>query len=716
MSQRQTSIPDRYQGTPFWMALTFLFSLVFVATALAPLALGQTEPAVVDDWLKFRYNQYNTGASPSDAPDTDEVYWIFEGELDTYDVLGFVSSPAAYDHVIYAGCANGRVYAIDEASGALIWEFVTDTWEAWDIPWIIWSSVAVYPEKGLVYVTADKLYAINMEDGSLAWKWESPSQWEFSSPTYEDDVVYFGGMDGYLHAIDANDGTEIWTFETGEIWWGSKQDGGQVISTPAVGPDYVYFVDFDEKLYAVDKGTGDLVWLEKFDDEDPIFGLPTDPGPINIFGSGQGWASPAIDLENERLYVADTSGKLYAMTLDGDADSTDNDLNGQDDEGDRIWEIDLTADGISASPAYDGENVFVSGWDQTMYAVNKMSGTITWTAPLGGYPWGSVSNADGMVFQNSFNFAGGRQGWFQALDGESGNEIWSFYQDEFMVSTPTPYNGKILLGDCGYRLSAWAPDGPKPDLYVEDITATDDDDGERYVYATVGNKAGTVRGPPFQVEIFVDGNREYNESYGSLDPGELTGAMVKVDMGGGSHEIEVKITQHPSGWYHIAETNLANNEDSIKVGGVIKAIAGGSVFAIPLWFILGLLLGFGLAWLFAGGREKEERRYLPHVAEITESPLGAGKKVKIDWENIQYITSEKAKRYHMADCPFAVNIPEPSRILLSQDEADKSAKKPCKCTEIKSAHDISYRHAKDAETGQEIVEAEQGEVLDAEQT
>jgi len=657
------------------------------------------------------------------------LYWIFEPELNPNFPIGFYNPVAIVDHIIYAGCLNGHLYAIDESSGSVIWEFVADDFSEAFGPYPFASTPAVDVDRGMIYIATDGLYAVDLYDGTLVWKTDTGFAdagyaWEFwSSPNFDSDTIYFSSVSNRLLAIEPEDGSIRWAFETGERQYvgGSEVNnwgGGPATSTPAIGPQLVYFTDWDENLYGVDKQTGEMELIQGLESDPSGLGLPMEWGPLDM-GGGQGYPSVALDVERNMLFVADTAGNVWGMSMDPDGDAIDNDGDGKaGNEGDVIWQYTTDSD-IYSSPTVYEDTVYVGSTDTSLYAFNPDNGQIKWQSQLTGFPLGSQAVADGKIYTSTANYENGWVGYVSAYDIEGGDEAWSLRIDNPFIAGPVPYNDKLIVGDFfgPSHLIAFGAGGPKPDLFVDDLTVSEsNDDGERIVYATLGNKPKTVMSPPFDVHIFVDGDLEYNGSFESLAPGDLAAANVKLDMGGGSHEIEVKIIQRPTGWYHIEEVNLANNEESIKVGGVFAAVAGGSAFALPLWFILGLLIGFLLAWFFMGGRDQEDRRYLPHVAEVHETPIGAGRKVKIDWDNIQYITSKKAKRFHMEDCPFAVNIPDKSRILMSQDEADKSDKKPCKCTEIKSAHDISYRHAKDAETGEEIVEAEQGEVLDAEQS
>jgi outer membrane protein assembly factor BamB len=56
-------------------------------------------------------------------------------------------------------------------------------------------------------------------------KWKFPTgDRVVSSPVWQDNVVYFGGDDGNVYAVDATTGNQIWKHAT----------GGPVPSTPAV--------------------------------------------------------------------------------------------------------------------------------------------------------------------------------------------------------------------------------------------------------------------------------------------------------------------------------------------------------------------------------------------------------------------------------------------------------------------------------------------------
>src|SRR5262245_40319643 len=83
----------------------------------------------------------------------------------------------------------------------------------------------------------------------IKWKF-STGERVVSSPVWSDGVIYFGGDDGNVYAVEATTGRQIWKQAT----------GGPVPSTPAVVGGTVYAVSYDGKLYALAAKTGAVRW------------------------------------------------------------------------------------------------------------------------------------------------------------------------------------------------------------------------------------------------------------------------------------------------------------------------------------------------------------------------------------------------------------------------------------------------------------------------
>ncbi len=124
---------------------------------------------------------------------------------DPFDV--FLSSPAIANGVVYFGSGDHYVYALDAATGALKWKFLTGD--------VVHASPAV--ADGVVYIGSwDRfLYALNGESGTMLWRFETGDDKEIynhvgiaGSAAVAKGTVYFGCRDGHFFAIDAKAGTQ----------------------------------------------------------------------------------------------------------------------------------------------------------------------------------------------------------------------------------------------------------------------------------------------------------------------------------------------------------------------------------------------------------------------------------------------------------------------------------------------------------------------------
>jgi len=71
-----------------------------------------------------------------------------------------------------------------------------------------------------------------------------------SAATLHAGVVYVGGHDGWMYALDASTGAKRWEYRT----------GGRVNSTPAYHNGALYFGGMDNHYYALRAADGRLLW------------------------------------------------------------------------------------------------------------------------------------------------------------------------------------------------------------------------------------------------------------------------------------------------------------------------------------------------------------------------------------------------------------------------------------------------------------------------
>jgi outer membrane protein assembly factor BamB len=191
--------------------------------------------------------------------------------FDPFDV--FLSSPAVERGVVFFGSGDGRVYAVDAASGEERWHAQTGD--------VVHASPAV--AGGLVYVGSwdGDLYALDAATGQERWRFHGGrddvihNQVGFqSSPAVADGVVYVGCRDSKLYALDAGTGQERWRFDN---------EGSWVVGSPAVANGRVYFATSDSRRFHVlDAATGKAVASQT--SSAYMFSSPTVAGGVVLIG------------------------------------------------------------------------------------------------------------------------------------------------------------------------------------------------------------------------------------------------------------------------------------------------------------------------------------------------------------------------------------------------------------------------------------------------
>jgi len=164
----------------------------------------------------------------------------------------------------------------------------------------------------------------------------------WSTPVIEGDTLYIGCFDGKLLALNTDDLTEKWHFQT----------EGTVTATPAVYDGKVFIGSFDRHLYAVDAVTGRQLWKFPATDEG-------ENRPGNWF-----WARPLV--HNGTVYAPCLDGKVYALDVE---------------TGEKVMDFDLGSP-ISSSPVLVGSLVVVATKGGGVYTLDTTSNRLTQLATL----------------------------------------------------------------------------------------------------------------------------------------------------------------------------------------------------------------------------------------------------------------------------------------------------------------------------------------------
>ncbi|HKS04086.1 MAG TPA: PQQ-binding-like beta-propeller repeat protein [Chthoniobacterales bacterium] len=256
-------------------------------------------------------------------------------------------------------------------------------------------------------------------------KWKFPTgDRVISSPVFKDKVVYFGGDDGNVYAVDAETGHQIW----------KRATGGPAPCTPAIADGSVYIGSYDGKFYALNAQTGAVKWKfatggERRFEARGLHGMQpknqTIADPFDTFLS-----SPVV--ANGTVYFGSGDGNVYAL------DSATGDLR---------WKF-KTGDVVHASPALADGVVFFGSWDSYFYAVDAATGKEKWRFHGGEDPMihNQVGFQSSPAVMNGTVYTGCRDSNLYALDAATGKEKWRFFNDlSWVITSPAVADGKVFF-------------------------------------------------------------------------------------------------------------------------------------------------------------------------------------------------------------------------------------------------------------------------------
>ncbi len=163
------------------------------------------------DWWMYGHDPQHTHQSRSAGPESPALKWVYQVED-----AGFAAPVVGLDDVIYAGCGDGALYAIN-TDGTLRWRFETGD--------SILSSPAIAPDGAVHVVSEDGSVYSLLPDGALEWEHHVGNEPRSSPVIALDGTTYLGTLNEALVALRP-DG-----------YWKWIRFYGLTLSTPAVTRD-----------------------------------------------------------------------------------------------------------------------------------------------------------------------------------------------------------------------------------------------------------------------------------------------------------------------------------------------------------------------------------------------------------------------------------------------------------------------------------------------
>ncbi|HUY75220.1 MAG TPA: PQQ-binding-like beta-propeller repeat protein, partial [Ktedonobacterales bacterium] len=403
-----------------------------------------------NDWAVFGYDLQDTRVNSAETTisqtnvNTLAIKWAATSPIKPY--LKVVDSPVVANGVVYYGTSEGQMLAYD-LSGNLLWTFNATA--------PIYGSPAV--GNGLVYfgtvknpaedTTGNYIYALNAATGALVWENYLTLGSLWVPPTFYNGVVYAQtalkeGTSGGLYAFNALTGAIIWSQATKSGDWsvpifdpsGANMyiaTGNPCLSSPPPGNNTPLTDGCSGSLLDLNPATGATVWSYHFPDYSGDDDAPATPVYAVVNGTPE-------------LFEGVKNGLFYCLNAT---------------TGVVVWQYDTGNrgdSGIYSSAAYYNGVVYFGGF-KTLYALNAADGSVAWTYQ----PVGTIVSSPAIA--NGVLYVGTESGYLAALSTDAApvkRELWYHrFTNLTIYGSPAVSNGAVYIAVSDGNLYAFTLNG-----------------------------------------------------------------------------------------------------------------------------------------------------------------------------------------------------------------------------------------------------------------
>ncbi len=321
--------------------------LSYDAEIFETLSLDKSEITITDTkevlyWSKNFQNVRNNLGNIKTSSSLKNKKKIFTGS----GKLNNTTSPIYFDEKLCSVDSDGSLYCIDTKSDKLNFKIKIDQSNLKEIE-IIRGGIAYFDDRIVFADAYGQIKLFNALSGETIWS----TQIDFpilSSPLIYRGYIYLISSDNRIFAIDIDDGSNAWSFQT------TAENKKNVKTSSPVAYENLIIVPFSN---------GELIAF-KYDDGRPIWSENASKvSLVSNFDIKDISANPVINGSN--VYTISTNGKLISTNI----------VNGQ-----RNWSIDISG---SRTPIISGNVIYVIDEDSRLVCINISTGEIYWIRELG---------------------------------------------------------------------------------------------------------------------------------------------------------------------------------------------------------------------------------------------------------------------------------------------------------------------------------------------
>lgn len=271
---------------------------------------------------------------------------------------------------IYVGSELAKVYALNVQDGSLAWE-ATVAGEALSTPVVSDGVVLLHTSNGM-------LQALRETDGTVKWtvnlNMPPLTLRGESAPTTALGAAIVGGDNGYVSAILINQGQLIWQQRISKLIGATEITHiNDIQATPVVVNNIIYALAYNGNLAALDLRSGQVIWSREIGS---VTNLVVDGGRIYLVDQNDHviavdtYSGVTIWRQSELLHRNLTSPMLYnGYIVTGDSKGYLHWINS--DNGQFVAQQKVDSSGLLASPIVADDKLIVQAKNGKVYAITR---------------------------------------------------------------------------------------------------------------------------------------------------------------------------------------------------------------------------------------------------------------------------------------------------------------------------------------------------------
>ena len=165
--------------------------------------------------------------------------------------MRIVGSPAVSNGVVVFGSANYNIYGLDAETGKELWHITTNQ--------AVMGAATIH--EGIAYIGGGdgRMFAIDIKTGKVKWTFDELKNYVLTRPLVYNDKLYFGCWDTYMYALNLADGSLAWKWNNG--------NGNPKLSPASVWPvaanGKLFITAPDRYFTCLNAETGEQIWRTK---------------------------------------------------------------------------------------------------------------------------------------------------------------------------------------------------------------------------------------------------------------------------------------------------------------------------------------------------------------------------------------------------------------------------------------------------------------------